>query len=239
MGRSRKWFKNVKTKMLLCTSHSTHPDETFVVFHTNEASNTPFSQEINVPPKDQKNNSPPEVIIAPTKDQQNNPPTEEIIVVPTKDQQNNPPTEEISVVPTKDQQNNPPPQEIIVMPTNDQKQSNPPEEIIMPPKDQQDNTHQDRAIISSSNDHQIAVIKIQTSFRAHLARRAYKALKGLVKLQAVVRGMCVRRQVQLALNCMNTLARLQITVRSHQLLTESNFPSSSTRSPSATQQTQF
>ncbi|KAJ8451731.1 hypothetical protein Cgig2_007214 [Carnegiea gigantea] len=62
-----------------------------------------------------------------------------------------------------------------------------------------------------------AIIHIQSVFRAHLARRAYRALKSLVKLQAVVRGLCVRRQARMAFHCMNTLARLQARVRARQL----------------------
>ncbi|CAL5371363.1 unnamed protein product [Camellia sinensis] len=68
----------------------------------------------------------------------------------------------------------------------------------------------------------IAATKIQAFFRRHLARRAFRGLKSLVKLQAVVRGVCVRRQARIALHCMHALARLQITVRARQLLTGSN-----------------
>ncbi|KAL0379109.1 UNVERIFIED_CONTAM: protein IQ-DOMAIN 20 [Sesamum radiatum] len=64
----------------------------------------------------------------------------------------------------------------------------------------------------------IAAITIQACFRAHLARRAYRALRSLVKLQAVVRGVVVRRQARFALHCMHALARLQVTVRARQLL---------------------
>ncbi|XP_062144492.1 uncharacterized protein LOC133851887 isoform X2 [Alnus glutinosa] len=64
----------------------------------------------------------------------------------------------------------------------------------------------------------IAAIKIQAFFRGHLARRAYRALKSLVKLQAVARGVCVRRQARIALHCMHALARLQVRVRARQLL---------------------
>ncbi|KAL1569777.1 IQ-domain 7 [Salvia divinorum] len=64
----------------------------------------------------------------------------------------------------------------------------------------------------------MAAIAIQSCFRGHLARRAYKALRSLVKLQALVRGVIVRRQARIALDCMHALARLQITVRARQLL---------------------
>ncbi|XP_059284122.1 protein IQ-DOMAIN 20-like [Lycium ferocissimum] len=63
----------------------------------------------------------------------------------------------------------------------------------------------------------MAAISIQAYFRGYLARRMFKALKSLVKLQAIVRGVSVRRQAQLALHCMHALARLQVTVRARQL----------------------
>ncbi|PIN17238.1 hypothetical protein CDL12_10117 [Handroanthus impetiginosus] len=64
----------------------------------------------------------------------------------------------------------------------------------------------------------VAAITIQAYFRAHLAKRAYRALRSLVKLQALVRGVVVRRQARIALHCMQAMARLQITVQARQLL---------------------
>ncbi|PWA67449.1 hypothetical protein CTI12_AA317710 [Artemisia annua] len=51
-----------------------------------------------------------------------------------------------------------------------------------------------------------AAIKIQTMFRGFLARKALRALKGLVKLQAIIRGHLVRHQA------VTTLKRLQSVV---------------------------
>ncbi|RWR90650.1 protein IQ-DOMAIN 14-like protein [Cinnamomum micranthum f. kanehirae] len=53
------------------------------------------------------------------------------------------------------------------------------------------------------------------------ARQAFRALRSLVKLQALVRGFCVRRQARIALYCMHTLVRLQVQVRARQLLSRS------------------
>ncbi|KAJ0243966.1 IQ-domain 12 [Hirschfeldia incana] len=45
------------------------------------------------------------------------------------------------------------------------------------------------------SDPNLAAIKIQSAFRAYLARKALRALKALVRLQAIVRGRAVRRKL--------------------------------------------
>ncbi|BBN16753.1 hypothetical protein MPTK1_7g08970 [Marchantia polymorpha subsp. ruderalis] len=62
-----------------------------------------------------------------------------------------------------------------------------------------------------------ASIKIQTAFRGYLARRALRALKGLVRLQALVRGHTVRRQAAITLRCMQALVRVQARVRARRV----------------------
>ncbi|TKV98345.1 hypothetical protein SEVIR_9G554600v4 [Setaria viridis] len=66
----------------------------------------------------------------------------------------------------------------------------------------------------------VAAVTIQAYFRGHLARRAFKALKSLVRLQAVARGAYVRRQAEVAINCMQAMVRLQMRVRARQMLTK-------------------
>ncbi|CAM6130068.1 unnamed protein product [Calypogeia fissa] len=62
-----------------------------------------------------------------------------------------------------------------------------------------------------------AATRIQTAFRGYLARRALRALRGLVRLQALVRGHTVRRQASITLRCMQALVRVQARVRARRV----------------------
>ncbi|KAF3433894.1 hypothetical protein FNV43_RR24997 [Rhamnella rubrinervis] len=62
---------------------------------------------------------------------------------------------------------------------------------------------------SGKTKEEIAAIKIQTAFRGYLARRALRALRGLVRLKSLIQGQSVKRQASTTLRCMQTLARVQ------------------------------
>ncbi|GKE05029.1 IQ-DOMAIN 31-like protein, partial [Tanacetum coccineum] len=59
-----------------------------------------------------------------------------------------------------------------------------------------------------------AATKIQSAYRGHLARRALRALKGLVKFQALFIGFLVRKRVVATLYSMQALLRAQLAVQS-------------------------
>ncbi|KAL5223129.1 hypothetical protein ABZP36_027842 [Zizania latifolia] len=65
-----------------------------------------------------------------------------------------------------------------------------------------------------------AAVAIQSAFRGHMASlsistygRNYRSLRGLIRLQGVVRGPSVRRQTAHAMRCMQMLVRVQTQVR--------------------------
>ncbi|KAF5747886.1 hypothetical protein HS088_TW05G00616 [Tripterygium wilfordii] len=64
---------------------------------------------------------------------------------------------------------------------------------------------------------EMAAIKIQTAFRGYLAKRALRALRGLVRLKSLMEGPAVKRQVTSALRCMQTMARVQSQIQSRRI----------------------
>ncbi|KAL3525957.1 hypothetical protein ACH5RR_014329 [Cinchona calisaya] len=58
-----------------------------------------------------------------------------------------------------------------------------------------------------------AATKAQAAFRGYLARRAFRALKGIIRLQALIRGHLVRRQAVATLRCMQSIVKFQALAR--------------------------
>ncbi|XVE65958.1 hypothetical protein DITRI_Ditri08aG0042100 [Diplodiscus trichospermus] len=84
----------------------------------------------------------------------------------------------------------------------------------------------------ASSAEEAAAIKIQSVFRSYLARKALNALRGLVKLQALVRGHLVRKQATATLKCMHALITAQARARGQRIqMVEDSKPASRRQSP--------
>ncbi|XP_022887776.1 protein IQ-DOMAIN 14-like [Olea europaea var. sylvestris] len=67
-----------------------------------------------------------------------------------------------------------------------------------------------------ANQH-LSAIKIQAAYRGYLARRSFRALRVLVRLQGVVRGQNVKRQTMNAMKQMQLLVRVQTQIQSRRI----------------------
>ncbi|CAN7035082.1 unnamed protein product, partial [Brassica rapa subsp. trilocularis] len=64
---------------------------------------------------------------------------------------------------------------------------------------------------------EVAATTLQAAFRGYLARRAFWALKGIIRLQALIRGHMVRRQAVATLCCVMGIVRLQALARGKEI----------------------
>ncbi|XP_047316486.1 protein IQ-DOMAIN 3-like [Impatiens glandulifera] len=64
---------------------------------------------------------------------------------------------------------------------------------------------------------EVAAIRIQTAFRGYLARRALRALRGLVRLQKLVESPTVKRQTANALKSMQNVGRVQAQIQARRM----------------------
>lgn len=60
---------------------------------------------------------------------------------------------------------------------------------------------------------ELAAVKAQATFRGYLARRAFRTLKGIIRLQALIRGHLVRRQAVSTLRATWLIVKFQALVR--------------------------
>ncbi|XP_071690588.1 protein IQ-DOMAIN 2-like [Rutidosis leptorrhynchoides] len=70
---------------------------------------------------------------------------------------------------------------------------------------------------SGKSMEEIASIRIQTAFRGHLARRALRALRGLVRLKTLVEGPGATRQTENTLKCMQNVSRVQSQINARRI----------------------
>ncbi|XP_020599052.1 LOW QUALITY PROTEIN: protein IQ-DOMAIN 14-like [Phalaenopsis equestris] len=77
--------------------------------------------------------------------------------------------------------------------------------------------------ITSNYDH-ISATKIQAAYKGYMARKSYKALKGLLRLKKMMEGQSVKRQTMNTMRSMQLLVRIQaqIHARRHQLMENQN-----------------
>ncbi|KAI4304142.1 hypothetical protein MLD38_039693 [Melastoma candidum] len=66
-------------------------------------------------------------------------------------------------------------------------------------------------------DQHAAATKIQAAYRGFMARRSFRALKGLVRLHGVMRGNAVKRQTVDAIKYMQMSVRVQSQIRSRRI----------------------
>ncbi|KAK4264217.1 hypothetical protein QN277_025426 [Acacia crassicarpa] len=73
--------------------------------------------------------------------------------------------------------------------------------------------HQDAPLDLDRIMQEEATTKVQATCRGYLARRAFMTLKGIIRLQALIRGHLVRRQAISTLCCMYGTIKIQALVR--------------------------
>ncbi|KAK9141162.1 hypothetical protein Scep_010843 [Stephania cephalantha] len=115
-------------------------------------------------------------------------------------------------------------QKEIVAPSMPHSSFNQQSEVVRNVNQQRDvvrNVQQLREVIRSPRpplrNHHDAAVKIQTYYRGYMARRSFRALKGLVRLQGVIRGQSVKRQTMNAMKYMQLLVRVQSQIHSRRI----------------------
>ncbi|XP_010279173.1 PREDICTED: protein IQ-DOMAIN 1 [Nelumbo nucifera] len=63
----------------------------------------------------------------------------------------------------------------------------------------------------------IAATRIQTAFRAYMARKALRRLKGIVRLQSITQGHDVKKQASTTLSYLHSWSRIQAQIKARRL----------------------
>ncbi|XP_031477021.1 protein IQ-DOMAIN 13 [Nymphaea colorata] len=71
--------------------------------------------------------------------------------------------------------------------------------------------------VAGPSSQHAAAIKIQTAFRGYLARRSFRAIKGLIRLQSMLKSPNVLRQTMNTMKCMQQLVRVQTEINARRL----------------------
>ncbi|GAB2294175.1 IQ-DOMAIN 14-like [Dionaea muscipula] len=100
-------------------------------------------------------------------------------------------------------------------PTSPSAHANPPRAAAVPPK-AATSPRRHRAERTLMDRHACAT-KIQAVYRGYMARRSYRALKGLVRLQNLMKGQSVKRQIVSALKSMQLLVHVQSQIQSRRI----------------------
>ncbi|KAI3743423.1 hypothetical protein L1987_61132 [Smallanthus sonchifolius] len=70
---------------------------------------------------------------------------------------------------------------------------------------------------SGKSTEETAAVRIQTAFHGDLARRAVRALRGLVRLKTLIEGSTANRQTKTTLKSMQNLSRVQCQINSRRI----------------------
>ncbi|KAL3522413.1 hypothetical protein ACH5RR_015247 [Cinchona calisaya] len=63
----------------------------------------------------------------------------------------------------------------------------------------------------------MAAIRIQTAFRAFMARKTFRHLKGILRLQALLQGQSIKKQASSTLSYLHSWSKIQAQVRARRL----------------------
>lgn len=66
-------------------------------------------------------------------------------------------------------------------------------------------------------DEDIAATRIQTAFRAYMARKTFRHMKGIIRLQSLIQGHSVKKQATSTLSHLHSWSRIQAQIRTRRV----------------------